>query len=355
LVKKIVSKKSADEIARQAKTILELRAKILKREKQADASREDAREIHEINIKQAKRIVNLESAQSAHEATKELYRSKEVLLESVQSSLEIERLRADQAKSETERHAQKIRDFEAENVQLQQRNIANEKEQARMIPFEELARVQKEELESFQVRYESLQRTEAGLHDEIGSLKYDSAGFKHRQVTLTEELQTLKIEYNALKQVQAEHTSCANDKTTLDQQINVKDSTIDSLTKELCDSRTQLEEASDKLRSAEGNVDVLTSTNKRQAEEHIDLLSRLTAHSTTADEEISTLIQDIQTSRNKASNLEERCHALSNRALYLNEVRDGHEHEIAQLKQSNLGLQSQLTISAWPAEASWPG
>jgi len=83
-VKKIVSKKSADEIARQAKTILELRAKVLKREKQADASREDAREIHEINIKQAKRIANLESAQSAHEATKELYRSKEVLLESVQ-------------------------------------------------------------------------------------------------------------------------------------------------------------------------------------------------------------------------------------------------------------------------------
>jgi len=94
-----------------------------------------------------------------------------------------------------------------------------------------LARVRKEELESFQERYESLQRTEAGLHEDIGSLKYDSAGYKHRQATLTEELHALKIEQSALKQVQAEHTSCADDKAAFDQQINVKDSTIESLTR----------------------------------------------------------------------------------------------------------------------------
>jgi len=341
-VKKIVSKKSADEIARQAKTILKLRAKILKREKQADASREDALEIHEINIKQAKRIINLESAQSAHEATKELYRSKEVLLESVQSSLEIERLRADQAKSETERHAQKIRDFEAENVQLQQRNIANEKEQARMMPFEELARVQKEDLESFQQRYNSLQHTEAGLHEQIGSLQSDVATCKYRQGALEEELQILKIENNTLRPIKAEHGSCAGKQKAFEEQYRKKDTSIDNLGKELDGSRIQLEKVKGELLSAQGSVETLTSTNERHVEENSELLSRLSAHSNTASEETKLLIQSKKDTEHAKGLLETRCHVLSNQATSFREARDEARQQSKQDSQKLLGLQSQL-------------
>jgi len=340
--KKIVNKQTADESARQAKIILSLRGKVVQREKQAKELREDIRKMHDVNAQQAKRIAELEGAESAHKATKELYRSKEASLESAQASLELERIRADQATREAEEHAQKIRDLEAQTRQLQQRNADIEKEQARLAPFEELACVRTEEFDSFQMRYDSLQRTEAGLHEDIGTLKCDLTTCQHQQGVLEEELQILKSEINTLKPIKAEHGSCAGRQKVFERQFNAKVPSIDSLTKELDELRIQLEDTSSELQSAQGSVDTLTATNERQAEENSELLSRLTTKCSTADEEIKLLIQGKKDLEHAKDLIETRCHVLSEQSTSLRENRDDARQRSTQDSQKLLGLQSQL-------------
>jgi len=235
-----------------------------------------------------------------------------------------------------------VRDLEAEQLRLHQRITDHEVEQARLAPFEELARISKVELESSQERYKSLQRTEAGLHEEIGALRSDIASCKHQQGVLEEELQILKTENNILRPIKAEHGSCAGKQKAFEEQCSSKDTSIDNLGKELDGLRIRLEKVKGGLLSAQGSVEALTSTNERHVEENGELLSRLTAHSNTASEKTKLLIQSKKDTEHAKGLLETRCHVLSNQATSFREARDEARQQSTQDSKKLLGLQSQL-------------
>ena len=135
------------------------------------------------------------------------------------------------------------------------------KEQERLVAIEDTVRRQTEQIDALRVQYQDLQKAKEVLRADNKQNIGDLADYKNRKEVLEKEVSTLRTESSELKESKAEHSGCAEEKKALEEQVTTKDSSINRLTKELGETKAELQESIEKLRTSESSAETLAATN----------------------------------------------------------------------------------------------